>query len=327
MKYKDIINKSHLKGSKTRENRGELTEEHLSALTNCLSQVPGVQCVLYNYNAHPLDANILGSSNEVDVDINRNNKIQSVDNGDVATQLLFGVSPYIHDQVAGVNMRVSLYSFMQSNPLQAEVLYRKVVEVASLHKNLTVWDLYSGVGSISLFIAPLVKRVVAVEDCEAAVRDALFNAKLNDVQNVEFLFGKAEEVLANAGKDSKEEENEVVIINPPRKGCAESLLRALRARRSVERVIYVSCNPKTLARDLAILTASDDDDASVSAAFSVSRLCPVDMFPHTTHVEVVCLLTRNHNNNNNNDDSDSLETVRHREIDSNYEVTSTSVTY
>ena len=324
-KYKDLVanaasktkggSGSSSKGSGSGSSSGsEFSFSHLQSFKDSLSSVPGVKCVLYNYNPAPMDADILG------------------DEKTEKTQLLSGESEYIYDTVAGVRVRVSLLSFMQSNPLQAEILYRKVAEVAAFAGNETVLDLYCGVGTISLFVAPLVKKVIGVEDCAAAVVDALENKRINNIENVDFICGKAEDVLSvttASGKktrmddvahdDDEEEElfspdlnptpvggyfpervtrsssskyaniggvvvvsdDMVAICNPPRKGCEQRLLAAL-VERAVRKIVYVSCNPKTLSRDLDVL---------IRNGYSLDKVCPVDMFPHTTHVEVVCLLS------------------------------------
>jgi 23S rRNA (uracil1939-C5)-methyltransferase len=155
------------------------------------------------------------------------------------------------------------------------------LEFAGLSGEETVWDIYCGIGSISLFLAQKAKQVYGVEIIEAAIEDARINANLNELKNVDFFVGKAEEVLPR----KYEEENiqaGVMVVDPPRKGCDEALLETI-VKMKPKRVVYVSCDPATLARDLKYL---------VESGFEVIKVQPVDMFPHTSHVETVVLLSR-----------------------------------
>ena len=188
---------------------------------------------------------------------------------------------YIEDYIGNVKYRISPLSFYQVNPVQTEKLYGKALEYAELTGKETVWDLYCGIGTISLFLAQKAKQVYGVEIVPPAIEDAKDNARRNGIQNAEFYVGKAEEILPQ----KYEIENikaDVIVVDPPRKGCDESLLETI-VKMQPERVVYVSCDSATLARDLKYLTAN---------GYKAERLATVDMFPMTVHVETVCLLGR-----------------------------------
>lgn len=184
------------------------------------------------------------------------------------------------DYIGEYKFYLSPNSFIQVNRTQAERLYGKVEEFLDPEKDDIVYDLYSGIGTISLYIANKVKKVYGIEIVKEATEDAKENAKLNNIKNVEFIEGKAEEVfpafLEKGIKGNK------LIIDPPRKGCDEKVLESI-AKLSPEKVVYVSCNPSTMARDVKYL---------VEKGYRVVEVQPMDMFPHTPHVETVCLLTR-----------------------------------
>ena len=185
----------------------------------------------------------------------------------------------IYDFIGDIRFAISARSFYQVNPIQTEILYRKAVEYAGLTGRETVIDAYCGIGTISLFLAKHAKRVYGVEAVADAIADARRNAALNGIGNVEFVVGLAEEVLP-AWK-AQGIRADVIVVDPPRKGCDAALLDTIVAMRP-ERVVYVSCNPSTLARDLRILE---------DGGFRTVEVQPVDMFPHTAHVESVsCLI-------------------------------------
>ncbi len=188
---------------------------------------------------------------------------------------LYGNS-YIRDYTGDIEFEISPLSFFQVNPLQTEVLYNKVMEYAQLTGQETVWDAYCGIGSISLFLAQKAKKVYGVEIVPAAIEDAKRNAVLNGIENVEFILGQAEEVIPYKFKE-KGVKADVIVVDPPRKGCEESLLETI-VEMAPKRLVYVSCDPGTLARDLKYLTEHD---------FRVVEVQPVDMFPQTNHVETV----------------------------------------
>lgn len=188
--------------------------------------------------------------------------------------------PWLVEELGDLCFRISPHSFFQVNTLQAEVLYAKVLEYAGLTGKETVFDLYCGTGSIALYLSRKAARVVGVEELGAAVEDARFNADANGIDNAEFFAGRAEDLVPELlGKGYRAD---VVVLDPPRKGCAPSLLETV-VRAKPERIVYVSCNPATLARDLKLLAEKGCRTAEVQ---------PVDMFPHTSHVETVVLITR-----------------------------------
>ena len=184
---------------------------------------------------------------------------------------------------------ISPLSFYQVNPKQTEKLYSLALSYAELTGKETVWDLYCGIGTISLFFARKAKKVYGVEVVPQAIDDARENARLNGIANAEFIVGKAEEILPRFyGVEAADriEENaapDVIVVDPPRKGCDERLLNAI-LRLCPKRIVYVSCDPATLARDLRLLCADN--------AYALRRVRPVDQFPQTGHVETVVLLTR-----------------------------------
>ncbi|MBE5949016.1 MAG: 23S rRNA (uracil(1939)-C(5))-methyltransferase RlmD [Lachnospiraceae bacterium] len=186
---------------------------------------------------------------------------------------------YITDRIGDVFYRISPLAFFQVNPVQTERLYGKALEFAGLTGGETVWDVYCGIGTISLFLAQKAKEVYGIEIVPEAICDAIENAKLNGFENTEFFVGKAEEVLPdwyvkNRGKA------DVVVVDPPRKGCEEAVLNTI-AGMEPKRIVYVSCDSATLARDLARLEV---------LGYKVSDVQVVDMFPNSTHCETVCLL-------------------------------------
>ncbi len=187
----------------------------------------------------------------------------------------------ITDRIGGLTYRISPQSFYQVNPVQTEKLYGKALEFACLTGRETVWDLYCGIGTISLFLAREAGQVYGVEVVPAAVKNARENAALNHIANVEFFEGRAEEVLPEWYESHPGKAADVIVVDPPRKGCEEGLLRTM-VRMAPKRIVYVSCNSATLARDLKYLCAG---------GYRLERVQPVDMFPMTVGVEVVCLLS------------------------------------
>ena len=181
----------------------------------------------------------------------------------------------IRDYIGELVFEISPLSFFQVNPLQTEVLYNKALEYANLGENDTVFDIYCGIGTISLFLAQKAKKVYGIEIVEDAIKDAKRNAKINNMDNVEFYVGKAEEVVPKMYKEGKRAN--VVVVDPPRKGCDEKVLDTIISMQP-DRVVYVSCNPSTLARDLAYLN---------ERGYKCHEIQPVDMFPHSVHVENV----------------------------------------
>ena len=185
----------------------------------------------------------------------------------------------------GVTYSISPKSFYQVNPAQTQKLYSLALSYAGLTGKESVWDLYCGIGTISLFMAPHAKKVYGVEIVPEAIADAKKNAKKNGFDNAEFFVGKAEEVLPKFYENSKDEDMthpDVIVVDPPRKGCDEVCLNTM-LQMKPERIVYVSCDSATLARDLAILGEK---------GYKAIEATPVDMFPRTPHVECVVLMSK-----------------------------------
>ena len=201
-------------------------------------------------------------------------------------RLLWG-QEFITDYIGEIKYQISPLSFYQVNPVQTEKLYGLALDYAGLTGNETVWDLYCGIGTISLFLAKKAKQVYGVEIIPQAIDDARNNAKINDITNAEFYVGKAEEVLPEYYKEYEKTHNgeaahaDVIVVDPPRKGCEESLLQTI-VDMQPEKVVYVSCDSATLARDVKFLRAN---------GYELKDVTPVDQFPHTVHVETVVLLS------------------------------------
>ena len=183
---------------------------------------------------------------------------------------------YITDYIGDVKYQISPLSFYQVNPVQTEKLYGLALEYAGLKGEETVWDLYCGIGTISLFLAQKAKKVYGVEIVPQAIVDAKNNAKINHLENVEFFVGKAEEVLPEQYEKSQVYAD-VIVVDPPRKGCEESLLDTM-VKMQPKRIVYVSCDSATLARDLKYLCEK---------GYELQKVRPVDQFPMTVHVEVI----------------------------------------
>lgn len=203
-------------------------------------------------------------------------------------ELLWG-SRTIRDMIGDVTFLISPLSFYQVNPIQTQKLYGLAVEYADLKGEETVWDLYCGIGTISLFMAKSAKQVYGVEIVPQAIEDARANAALNGIKNAEFLVGKAEEVLPAFYEEKSRENREdamlhpdVIVVDPPRKGCDEKCLSTMLKMRP-ERIVYVSCDSATLARDLKILCGG---------GYELKRVRAVDQFPQTGHVETVVLMSK-----------------------------------
>ncbi|MDQ0176047.1 23S rRNA (uracil(1939)-C(5))-methyltransferase RlmD [Bacillus chungangensis] len=194
------------------------------------------------------------------------------------TKVLWG-SEVIYDYIGDIKFAISARSFYQVNPKQTKILYEKALEYAALSGEETVIDAYCGIGTISLFLAKKAKKVYGVEIVPEAIADANRNAQLNGIENVVFEVGKAEQVIPQWYKEGVQAD--VLVVDPPRKGCDEALLDTILDMKP-ERVVYVSCNPATLARDLRILE---------DGGYKTLEVQPVDMFPHTGHVECVALIT------------------------------------
>ncbi len=224
-----------------------------SELIKQLQTISDIKSIILNYNTNKGNV-ILGDKIEV----------------------LWGNS-YIVDYIGNIKFEISPLSFFQVNPIQTEVLYNKILDYAQLTGEEVVLDAYCGIGSISLFIAHKSKKVYGIEIVEMAINDAKINAKINNIDNVEFYVGKAEELIQTINIKPN-----IVIVDPPRKGCEQNLLETILEMKP-NKIIYVSCNSATLARDLKILCRDD---------YYIKEVQPIDQFPMTTHVETVCLLLR-----------------------------------
>lgn len=195
-------------------------------------------------------------------------------------EVIYG-NGYITDAIGSVAFRISPLSFYQVNPVQTQKLYELVLEYANLSGKETVWDLYCGIGTISLFLAQNAKRVYGVEIIPQAIDNAKENAALNEISNAEFFVGKAEEVLPEKYERDRIKAD-VIVVDPPRKGCDERCLNTM-VRMKPERIVYVSCDPATLARDLKYLCQN---------GYQLQRVRAVDQFGQTVHIETVCLMSR-----------------------------------
>ena len=239
-------------------------------------------CLVLNGNSIPkgeaLIEHLLEIPGMTSITINVNKKRSNVILGE-KIHLLWG-KPYITDKIGDISYQISPLSFFQVNPLQTGKLYSKALEYADLHGEETVWDLYCGIGTISLFLAQKAKFVRGVEIVPAAIDNARDNARLNGIENVEFFVGKAEEVLPAEYKKNGIYAD-VIVVDPPRKGCEESLLATM-IEMQPKRIVYVSCDSATLARDLKYLC---------ERGYELRKVCPVDQFGGTVHVETVVLLS------------------------------------
>lgn len=195
------------------------------------------------------------------------------------SKTLYG-EDYIIDSIGDLQFAISAKSFYQVNPTQTKVLYDKALAFADVGADDIVIDAYCGIGTISLFLAQQAKKVYGVEIVPEAIADAKENAKRNQIDNAEFVVGQAEKVMPWWTEQGLRPD--VIVVDPPRKGCDEALLQAM-IDMNPKRIVYVSCNPSTLARDLRILE---------DGGFKTEEVQPVDMFPQTMHVESVALLQR-----------------------------------
>lgn len=189
---------------------------------------------------------------------------------------------YITDKIGDLKFKISPLSFFQVNPQQTYKLYSKALEFADLKGDETVIDAYCGIGTISLFLAQSAKEVYGIEIVPQAIENAIENAKLNNIENAEFYTGKSEDIVPEL-YNTKGIHPNVMVVDPPRKGCDESLLNLMLDMKP-EKIVYVSCDSATLARDLKILCSTGE--------YTIQKVQPVDMFPHSYHVETVCLLSK-----------------------------------
>lgn len=230
---------------------------HGDTLAERLAEIPGMTSVTYSVNRE------------------KTNVIMGREAG-----LLWGQA-YITDYIGDIKYQISPLSFYQVNPVQTERLYETALEYAGLHGDETVWDLYCGIGTISLFLAQKAKHVYGVEIVPQAIEDAKKNAQINGIENARFYVGKAEDVLPEKYENDGIHAD-IIVVDPPRKGCEESVLHTM-VKMQPERIVYVSCDSATLARDVKYLRGS---------GYEVKRVKAVDMFPHTGHIECVVKLQK-----------------------------------
>ena len=190
-------------------------------------------------------------------------------------KILYGKG-YIKDSILDLTFNISASSFYQVNPIQVEILYKTALDLIDFNKNEVVLDAYSGVGTIGLIASKNAKKVYSVEINKDAHKDAIENAKRNNISNIEFVCGDAGEYISSFDGDL-----DIVIMDPPRKGSDEKFLSTL-INKKIKKIIYISCDPETLARDLSYL----------SEFYKVTFVQPVDMFPMTAHCEVVVSMSR-----------------------------------
>ena len=240
-------------------------------------------CLVVNGTNLPAIHKLVSSLREIEgmtsISLNVNREKTNVILGE-EVKVLWGQG-YITDTIGNVAYQISPLSFYQVNPVQTEKLYGKALEFAGLEGNETVWDLYCGIGTISLFLAQKAKQVYGVEIVPAAIEDARRNAKLNGITNAQFFVGKAEDVLPEKYKNEGIYAD-VIVVDPPRKGCEESVLDTM-VKMQPKRIVYVSCDSATLARDLKYLKEH---------GYKLEKVQGVDQFPHTMHVETVALLSK-----------------------------------
>ena len=248
---------------------GFFTDEMMVCLIINGEKLPGEEALVKSLRQIPETVSVM-----VNVNKKRNNVILGE-----KVRLLWG-QPYITDKIGEISYQISPLSFFQVNPYQTGRLYGKALEYAQLSGNETVWDLYCGIGTISLFLAQKAKMVRGVEIIPAAIENAKENACLNGFDNTEFFVGKAEVVLPEQFARTGERAD-VIVVDPPRKGCDETLLSTI-IEMQPDRVVYVSCDSATLARDLKYLC---------ERGYELKKVCPVDMFPNTVSVETVVLLS------------------------------------
>lgn len=240
-------------------------------------------CIVINGTRMPGAQKLVESLREIagmtSISLNVNRERTNVILGKEIVQL-WG-KPYIEDYIGNVKYQISPLSFYQVNPVQTEKLYRLALEYAELTGEETVWDLYCGIGTISLFLAQRARKVFGVEIVPQAIDDACRNAKINDIRNAQFYVGKAEVILPEL-YEKEHIRAEVIVVDPPRKGCDEKLLETM-IQMKPQRIVYVSCDSATLARDLRILCDN---------GYELKRCRAVDQFPMSVHTEAVAQLVR-----------------------------------
>jgi len=233
---------------------------HIDELVEELKKISGMTCISLNINPK------------------KTNKIL----GDKLINL-YGAG-YIEDSIKDIRFRISPLSFYQVNPVQTQKLYSTALSFAGLTGEETVWDMYCGIGTISLFLAQKAGKVLGIEIVPEAIEDAKVNAQINNIDNAQFICGASEDINEILADSAAEEflNPDVIVVDPPRKGCDKKLIDTI-IRTNPEKVVYVSCDPATLARDTALLR---------EGGYKIEKVKACDMFGMSGHVETVCLLSR-----------------------------------
>ncbi|WP_317366958.1 23S rRNA (uracil(1939)-C(5))-methyltransferase RlmD [uncultured Tyzzerella sp.] len=279
-KFKDFIKESNI--SIYDENTGKGDLRHIvTRVGNKTNEL--LICIVVNNNKFLykdlLIENFKTIPNLDSIVINYNTINNNVILGD-KTETIMGKG-YIVDYIKDLKFNISPLSFYQVNPIQTEVLYEIALNFCNLTGNEIVFDAYCGIGTISLFLAKNCKKVYGIEIVPDAIKNAISNAELNNINNAEFFVGKSEDVIPKLIF----KENicpDVIVVDPPRKGCDKILLDAI-SKTSIKKLVYVSCDNATLARDIDYLS---------NFGFKLAKIQPVDMFCMTTHIECVALITR-----------------------------------
>ncbi|WP_249871772.1 23S rRNA (uracil(1939)-C(5))-methyltransferase RlmD [Oceanobacillus saliphilus] len=277
---REIANRMGVKAYNEEKHSGELrhimvrtgyaTNEAMVVLITRSNKLPGKELIIKELTKQfPQIKSIVQNINDQRTSVILGNK----------TKVLWG-EEYIYDKIGDITFAISAKSFFQVNPAQTKTLYDKALEYAKIDSNDTVIDAYCGIGTISLFLAQKAKKVYGIEVVPEAINDANNNAKLNGIDNAEFFVGEAEKVMPEWKKNGLDPD--VIVVDPPRKGCDVDFLQAM-LDMEPKRIVYVSCNPSTLARDLRILE---------DGGYETKEVQPVDMFPQTPHVEAVAWLEK-----------------------------------
>ena len=243
-----------------------VTSSQYDEATNEREMLDGLINLLDNLKLDGTIAGVLHSYNDSKADVVQSDR----------TELLYG-RDHIYEEILGLRFKISAYSFFQTNSLGAEVLYTKAREYIGDTKDMNIFDLYSGTGTIAQLLAPVAKKVTGIEIVEEAVEAAKENALLNEISNCEFIAGDVLKVI-----DDLKEKPDIIVLDPPRDGVHPKALNKI-IDFGVDRIVYISCKPTSLVRDLEILQES---------GYKVEKVCGVDMFPQTVHVETICLMSK-----------------------------------
>lgn len=236
-------------------NKKELKKEK-ELIKVLIREFPEIKTIVKNYNMKNTNV-ILGNENEV----------------------IYG-DGYIYDELGDYTFKISPLSFYQINPIQTEALYNIAIEMADLKKTDTLFDLYCGIGTIGIFASPYVNRVYGIEIVKQAIEDAKENANINNIRNIEFFAGDVEKVFENVLKEHNVKPD-VIFVDPPRKGLDKHTIENI-LNIKPEKIVYISCNPASLVRDLKLLEES----------YEIKKIQPVDMFPFTSNVECCAVMGR-----------------------------------